>query len=121
MKFLANENMPRDAVEALRATGHDVAWVRELGPGMIDREVVAWSRREDRVLLTFDKDFGEIAYRSDLPATCGIILFRMPMPASDEAGARLASLVSARDDWAGSFAVIEPGRVRLRDLPGVRR
>jgi hypothetical protein len=72
--------------------------------------------RERRVLLTFDKDFGELAARAGLPDSCGVILFRIPMPQPKDAGTRLADLVTARDDWAGHFSVIEPGRVRMRPL-----
>ena len=117
MRFLANENLPRDAITALRDGGHDVCWVREQSPGLPDGEVLAWATREQRVLLTFDKDFGELAFRSGLPASCGVLLFRMPMPRSQEAGARLAKLIDARNDWTGHFSVVEVGRVRMRKLP----
>lgn len=40
MRFLANENFPADAVEALRATGHDVVWIRTDAPGITDPEVL---------------------------------------------------------------------------------
>jgi predicted nuclease of predicted toxin-antitoxin system len=55
-------------------------WVRTAAPGSTDPEVLAWAARDERILLTFDKDFGELAKASALPATCGIILFRVPMP-----------------------------------------
>lgn len=116
MRFLANENFPGAAVAALKAAGHDVAWVRIAAPGAADREVLAWAAREERVLLTFDKDFGELARGAALPRTCGVVLLRMPMPKPDEVGERLAALIGARDDWAGSFSVLEPGRVRMRPL-----
>jgi hypothetical protein len=72
--------------------------------------------RENRVVLTFDKDFGEIALRSNIPAACGIVLFRLRMPLVAEAPSRLASIINARDDWTGHFSVVEPGRVRMRKL-----
>ncbi len=53
---------------------------------------------------------------SALPATCGVVLFRIPMPKPSDVGARLADLIMARDDWAGHFSVVEPGRVRMRVL-----
>ena len=71
---------------------------------------------EHRILLTFDKDFGELARGSALPRSCGVVLFRMPMPKPEEAGLGLAALIAAREDWAGNFSVIEPGRVRMRPL-----
>jgi predicted nuclease of predicted toxin-antitoxin system len=116
MRFLADENFPGSAVRELRAAGHDVEWVRETSPGMTDASVLAWASREERVVLTFDKDFGELAWRSALPAKCGVVLFRLPMPGARDAGAVLARLVAQRDDWTGHFTVVEPGRFRMRAL-----
>jgi predicted nuclease of predicted toxin-antitoxin system len=118
MRFLANENFPGRAVEELRAAGHDVAWVRTDAPGSSDPTVLAKATSEERILLTFDKDFGELAWRAKLPATCGIVLFRIPMPPPDRVGSVLCEVLSARDDWQGRFSVIEPGRIRMRELPG---
>jgi hypothetical protein len=67
-------------------------------------------------LLTFDKDFGELARNAPLPPACGVVLFRTPVPRSGEVERRLSDLIMARDDWAGHFSVIEPGRVRMRPL-----
>ena len=103
MRFLANENFPAAAVASLAAAGHDVVWVRLVAPGMPDPDVLAWAAREHRILLTFDKDFGELARGSALPRTCGVVLLRMPMPKPEEAGIRLAALITAREDWPGNF------------------
>jgi len=116
MRFLANENFPGAAVDVLEAAGHDVVWVRTEAPGSADPEVLAWAARENRILLTFDKDFGELARGAALPSSCGVILFRIPMPGPSDAGRRLAHLIVARNDWAGHFSVVEPGRVRMRRL-----
>ena len=59
MRFLADENFPGPAVRALEASGHDVVWVRLVAPGAADAQVLARASREARILLTFDKDFGE--------------------------------------------------------------
>lgn len=117
MRFLANENFPGQAVTALRDSGHDVAWVRTDEPGSPDTEVLARAVRENRILLTFDKDFGELAWRSRLPASCGIVLFRLPMPPASNVGGVIASIVTARRDWSAHFSVVEPGRIRMRPLP----
>ena len=66
MRFLANENFPGAAVAALEAAGHDIIWVRVAAPGTTDPDVVAWAAREGRILLTFDKDFGELAELAQL-------------------------------------------------------
>lgn len=116
MRFLATENFPGAAVTALEAAGHDVVWVRAVAPGASDPDVLAWAAREERILVTFDKDFGELAWGSALPPGCGVILLRMPMPRASDVGRRLADLIASREDWAGYFSVIEPGRVRMRPL-----
>ena len=118
MRFLANENVPGGAVDALRRAGHDVAWVRADAPGAPDSDVLEWAVRDARVLLTFDKDFGELAWRRGLPATCGIILLRIAMPDARAAGSDIARIIGSRSDWAGHFAVIEADRIRMRALPG---
>jgi predicted nuclease of predicted toxin-antitoxin system len=120
MRILANENVPATAVAALTAAGHDVAWVRTGAAGMRDVDVIAWAARESRVLVTFDKDFGELAFRGRLPPTCGVVLLRLPMSSVKDAGSRIAALISARQDWPGHFSVIEPGRIRMRRLESVR-
>jgi predicted nuclease of predicted toxin-antitoxin system len=101
MRFLADENIPGDAVTELETAGHDIVWVRTVAPGSKDEDVLALAVREERIILTFDKDFGELAWRTGLPVSTGIVLFRLPMPASTEVGAILAARISERTDWAG--------------------
>jgi predicted nuclease of predicted toxin-antitoxin system len=120
VRILANENFPGDAVVALRERGHDVAWVRTDAPGSSDRDVLARAQAEDRIVITFDKDFGELAFRSGLPATSGIILFRIA-PRSPDAVARLAvRALEARVSWDGYFSVVEESRIRMTPLPDVQ-
>jgi predicted nuclease of predicted toxin-antitoxin system len=117
MRFIANENFPGEAVDDLRAAGHDVLWVRTDAPGSSDETVLARAQQEGRILLTFDKDFGELAWHAQLPSRCGIVLFRIPMPPPGGVGKALCQVLTARDDWEGHFSVVEPGRVRMRELP----
>ncbi|MGH2354134.1 MAG: DUF5615 family PIN-like protein [Chloroflexota bacterium] len=117
MRLLANENFPGDAVAALRARGHDVAWVHADAPGSQDDDVLARASAEGRVLVTFDKDFGELALRAGLPASSGVVLFRISRPSSEYVVQTIVSALESRSDWAGHFAVVEDTRVRLRPLP----
>ena len=116
MRFLANENFPLDAVEALRQNGHDVVWVRVKSPGISDPEVLSRAQAENRILLTFDKDFGELAFRSNLPASVGIILFRIKAPSGSVVAEKVAKVISLRDDWYGHFTVVEEDKIRMREL-----
>lgn len=116
MRFLANENFPLDAVEALRQQGHDVIWIRTESPGISDAEVLSRAQEEDRILLTFDKDFGELAFRIKLPATSGIVLFRITAPSSVVVAQKVIVALALREDWAGHFSVIEDDKIRMRRL-----
>jgi predicted nuclease of predicted toxin-antitoxin system len=117
MQFLANENFPLDAVEAVRKLGHDVAWIRTEAPGSKDRDILRRAESEQRILLTFDKDFGELAFQASLPVTCGIVLFRLQANSSTALAALVAAALQSRTDWPGQFAVVEAGRIRIRALP----
>jgi predicted nuclease of predicted toxin-antitoxin system len=72
---------------------------------------------EDRILITFDKDFGELAFRARLPATSGIILFRISAPSSAHIARVAVTVLNSRTDWAGFFSVIEDNRIRMTSLP----
>ena len=91
MRFLADENIPGDAVTELEAAGHDIVWVRTMAPGSKDEDILALAVREERIILTFDKDLGELAWRAGLPASTGIVLFRLPTPAPAKVGAIAAT------------------------------
>ena len=71
---------------------------------------------EDRILLTFDKDFGELAFRSKLPADSGIILFQITVSSGSVAAQKVVAAIGLRDDWAGHFSVVEDDKVRMRLL-----
>jgi predicted nuclease of predicted toxin-antitoxin system len=112
MRYLADENVPGPAVRMLRASGLDVAWVRDDAPGLSDTEVLARAQGEDRVLVTFDKDFGDLARRHGLAATCGIVLFRIQTRNPVEAGAQVLKVLASRPDWPGHFSVVSATGIR---------
>ena len=115
-RFLANENAPREAVLAARGAGFDVAWMVELQPGASD-EIVLWlAQREDRVLITFDKDFGELVFHRGLPAGSGVVLFRITPDSPEHAAEVALALVQSQPDLAGSFCVVTRDRIRMRPL-----
>ena len=110
-------NFPGTAVAALTDAGHDVVWIRTTAPGLADVDVLAAAARENRILLTFDKDFGQLTRDATLPRSCGVVLFRMAMPRAAEVGTRLAAIIGERQDWVGQFSVVTSARVRMRRLP----
>jgi predicted nuclease of predicted toxin-antitoxin system len=121
VRILANENFPGPVIRELRQHGHDVASVKEVMKGAGDREVLARAQREERLVVTFDKDFGELAYRFGLPAASGVVLFRLSggSPAVDNA--RAVKALESGIDWVGNFAVVTDDKIRVRPLPVPRR
>jgi predicted nuclease of predicted toxin-antitoxin system len=116
VQFLADENIPSQVIRALRDRGFDLASVREVAPGMADERILAWAQREKRVLVTLDKDFGELAFRANLPVESGVILVRYSSASPMVLATALVSILASRSDWNGHFSVIESTRVRMLPL-----
>lgn len=116
MRLLCNENVPRALVLELRRRGHDVAWVAEAAPGAPDTAVLDRAAAEQRLCVTFDKDLGELAARTPAAARHGVLLLRVAGHPPSHAAQRIADVIGSRNDWAGHFAVLEPGRLRLRRI-----
>jgi len=116
MRIIANENFPGDAVNALQQAGHDVMWIRTDAPGSKDHDILAIAENEQRLVVTFDKDFGELAFRYGLSAQCGVILFRISPLSPAFIVQFIVQAVNSMDDWSGHFAVVEPDCIRIRPL-----
>jgi predicted nuclease of predicted toxin-antitoxin system len=120
MRLLTNENIPTSVVDALRDRGHDVLAVKESMRGAGDRAILARAQSESRLVVTQDKDFGELAFRLGLPAECGIVLFRLTGDDPDADIRRIVEVIDSRTDWPGQFAVVTDDRIRMRLLPTKR-
>ena len=117
MRFLADESCDFAVVRALRAAGHDVTTAADLVGGGDDTVVAGLAVSEARILLTEDKDFGQLAYATG-HVESGVILIRFPAGARRTVGAAVVLAVSTFGvRLEGSFAVVEPGRVRLGRPP----
>ena len=118
MRFLANENFPLSSVRRLREAGYDVAYVRIDSPGAEDLEVLARAVSEERFLLTFDRDYGELIYRLGMPSPPGIIYFRYQPLTPEEPAEQLLYLLTVETlSFEGRFTVLDRDRVRQRPLP----
>ena len=114
MRFLADESCDAAVVRTLRHAGHDVVTVAEESSGADDRVVIDLSRRSNRILLTEDKDFGQLVFATR-SGTAGVLLLRYPARARHRLARDVATLVAARAErLRGRFVVMQPGRVRIR-------
>lgn len=105
------------AATSLRDSGHDVAWVGDWPTDPGDAAILAWARDEKRILVTLDKDFGELAVVHGEPH-CGIVRL---VDCSVTRQAAMCELVLARHGEslvAGGIVTAEPGRLRIRPANG---
>jgi predicted nuclease of predicted toxin-antitoxin system len=121
LRFLANENFLGSVIRELRSSGHDVLSAKESMRGADDNQILVRAQAEGRVLLTFDKGFGELAVRSGLREACGVVLFRLRGSSRDADRARAISALKSRGDWSGHFAVVTETAIRMRRMPGSGR
>ena len=116
MKFLADECCDTGLVASLRKDGHDVQYVTEKKAGSIDDEILSDAYKEERVLITEDKDFGELVYRFK-KSTHGIVLLRVDVHERNIKWSRLKRLI---DDHGarlkGNFTIVDTHKFRFRPL-----
>ncbi|MGH9364923.1 MAG: DUF5615 family PIN-like protein [Thermoanaerobaculia bacterium] len=110
---LADESCDFAVVRALRGAGHDVVAVIEISPRAEDTEVLRLARDERRVLLTEDKDFGQLVHAAGASSS-GVIFFRFPQSARGDLRRAALDLIRQKgDDLIGRFVVVQPGRIRI--------
>jgi predicted nuclease of predicted toxin-antitoxin system len=120
MRILANENIAGTVIRMLREHGHDMLSAKESMRSEPDEAVLARAQAETRLVVTQDKDFGELAFRWGLEASCGVILFRLSGSTPEQDNQRMIEVIEGRTDWAGQFAVVTDDRIRFRPLPKKR-
>jgi predicted nuclease of predicted toxin-antitoxin system len=112
--FLADEGVDRQIVERLRLDGYEVAYVAEMSPGMADEIVLTESRNSASVLITADKDFGELVFRRR-QASSGVLLVRLwGLKSAMKASVVSAAIREHAQELPGAFAVPTPGNIRIR-------
>jgi predicted nuclease of predicted toxin-antitoxin system len=116
LRWLADECVAAGLVERLRAAGEDVSYVAEVAPGMSDARVIALAQIEGRLLLTDDKDFGDIAFRKARQVP-GIVLLRIGPERRSLQWAQLEPAIAEFGEGLyGRYTVIEESRFRSRPL-----
>lgn len=92
MRILADENILNQVVIRLRAAGYDVRWAKESDRGEADPNLLELATREGRMLITYDKDFGELVHRDGMSAPHGVILFRIHSDVPDAVEAEFVAI-----------------------------
>ena len=114
MNLLADENVDKAIVDRLRSDGHTVLYIAETDPGIDDDAVLFRTRQIGALLITADKDFGELVFRLGRnPA--GVVLIRLAGLSADAKARNVSNaLADHSDQLISAFSVISPGRIRIR-------
>jgi len=114
MKFLADESCDFTIIKELRSAGINVVSVIEHSPGISDEEVLLLAQKEERIVITEDKDFGRLIHLGgDKPLP--VLFLRYPFSVRHLIADKLLSFIQKREEvLKESFIVIEPGRIRVR-------
>lgn len=113
MKLLLDSCVWKGAADELSAAGHDVVWTGDWPADPGDEEILAFALKEARVVVTLDKDFGELAVAFRLEHA-GIVRL-VGFPVRLQAHACLAAIATHGDELpAGAIVTAEPGRLRFR-------
>lgn len=113
LKFLADESCDFAVVRVLRAKGYDVLAISETTSRSVDRALIEQARREQRILLTEDKDFGWLVFVSQVESA-GVILIRFPGNARAVLAQTLERFVEEHgSDITNAFVVVQPGQIRI--------
>lgn len=114
MNFLADESVDIQIVNRLREDGHDVLAVVEMEPGIPDDSVVTFANERNALLLTADKDFGELVFRQGRVSK-GVVLVRLAGLSPNVKASVVSGVIRDRGtELLETFTVISPGMVRLR-------
>lgn len=109
MKFIADENLGIKVPKFLQSLGFDIISVKLLIPGKLDQDVLALANKEKRILITLDKDFGELVFKEKL-IHFGVILLRLKDESVENKKKVLLKLLQSRKNLKGKFTVIRETR-----------
>ena len=116
MKFLANENIPYQSVKILRDAGFDIVSVSEEFPSVKDETVILYSTIENRIILTFDRDYGDLIFNHGINFSVGVVYLRISSFEPAEPARILLKLFKANLELEGYFTVISENNIRQRKL-----
>ena len=116
MLLIADESCDFRLVRSLRSAGHDVTSIAEEHAGATDDQVIQLAQSERRLLITEDKDFGQLVF-SAAKKNSGVLLVRYPASTRLSLSQAVLDLLAGRgNDLYSCFVVIEPGRIRVGRL-----
>lgn len=116
-RLLVDENIPKPSVAYLRDKGFDVLSVAESLPGITDEGILIQADSQQRWILTFDHDFGELIFNQQYPSPPALILLRLNSYRPVDPGMLVDQAIREDMYLSGYFVVLEIDKLRKRSMP----
>ena len=115
MKFLAIENFPYKSIFYLRQKGFDIISIGMENPSIKDSDVMSIAINEQRTILTFDRDYGELIFKHHYKPESGVIYLRLDEYTAEEPGKLIDDLISRQEfSFENALTVIDKNGIRQR-------
>lgn len=116
MLLLADENVPLKSYKFLKEKGYDIIHIGLEAEGIKDYEIINLSIDQDRIIITFDSDFGELVFKIGYKPK-GVIFFRWKKFSPSEPGEYLHNLIESKSvQFKGFFTVIDDNQIRQKKI-----
>jgi predicted nuclease of predicted toxin-antitoxin system len=115
VKLLANENFPLQSVFYLRDKGFDIRAIGIDNLSVKYETVITFATDEDRTIITFDRDYGELIFRNNYKPPCGVIYLRLDQYSPDKPGEIIElMLLDNSIDFKNALTVVDKNGIRQR-------
>ena len=120
MKLLANENFPILSIQKLHDAGFDVESVAAIMRSASDTSVLMHAAKNAQIILTFDRDYGELIYNRKIAVSEGLVYFRFdPLTPSEPYEIFVEAIINGQVEMEGWFIVLDRDVIRKRKLPQI--
>ena len=115
MKLLANENFPIKSILYLKSKGFDISSIGTDIPSIQDHAVMTIAIKEERTILTFDRDYGELIFKNNYKPQGGVIYLRLDEYKADEPGKIIEELINKKEfAFDNALTVLDKNGIRQR-------
>ena len=119
MKFIADVNIEKPVIDYLAEAGYDIKWIPDYDCEISDEALLRMARSEKRILITNDKDFGELIFLQKRLSS-GIILFRVKGQRTEEKVKLMKKLLrNYPDKLLNNFVIITERKLRFVSMEDV--
>jgi predicted nuclease of predicted toxin-antitoxin system len=111
-RFIADENIPRETVELLKRKGVDIVSVSDVSPGLGDDEILELARKDERIVITFDRDFSQLIFKQKRK-TKGLILLRFNPESPQQIAKRIQQALATKIKMDSSVIVVKKDTLKV--------